>query len=83
MDYPDDGDRESHRAQEVVEPVLANDVASNVVLPERHEDPEQPERPEKPNPVSRPGGQCDQPNRYAEGEENPRAAVGGLRENNH
>src|SRR5262249_6471738 len=33
MDYPDDGDHESHHAQKVAEPVLAYDVLNNVVLP--------------------------------------------------
>ena len=60
-----------HHAQEVAEPVLAHDVENNVVLPERPDGPEQPERPEEPNPVSHPGGQCDLPNRYEEGEEDP------------
>src|SRR5262249_48900861 len=84
MDYPDDGDQESHHAQKVAEPVLAYDVLNNVVLPERPDGSKQPERLEEPNAVSQPGAQCDQPNRYAEGgKENPRAAVGGLRQNNH
>ena len=42
VDYPDDGDRESHHAQDVAERVLAYDVLNNVVLPERPDGPKQP-----------------------------------------